>query len=99
MNLTRPCLIIDDLQVLCAAVAQRVVPQGHEHSEDIIRDPRVAQLADQRAAEYEPLADAERIQGPKSRWYHERRASISLLQDSMWATIHARDSGGNGKGV
>lgn len=33
-------MIIDDPHVLRDAVAEHVVPQGHEHSEDIVRDSK-----------------------------------------------------------
>ncbi len=73
-NLMRPCIIIDNPRVLREAVAKHVVPQGHEHSEDIIRDSRVVQWVDQYAAHFQQLTDPEwerMINDPTSRWYHE----------------------------
>ena len=93
LNLMRPCMIIDNPHVLRDAVAEHVVPQGHEHSEDIIRDSRVVQWVDQYAAEFARLADPEwerTIQDPKSRWYHEGQAYRSLFQRSIRAAVGLR---------
>ena len=80
---TFPCMIIDNPHVLREAVAEHVVPQGHEHSEDIIRDPRVVQWLDEYAAELARLADPEwerTIQDPNRRWYHEGEAYKGLFR-------------------
>ena len=82
-NLMRPCMIIDNPQVLREAVAEHVVPQGHEHSEDVIRDPRVVQWMDEYAAELARLADPEwerTIQDPKSRWHRDGEAYKGLFR-------------------
>lgn len=82
-NLMRPCMIIDNPHVLREAVAEHVVPQGHEHSEDIIRDPRVVQWVDEYATELARLADPEwerTIQDPNSRWYRDGEAYKGLFR-------------------
>ena len=82
-NLMRPCMIIDNPHVLREVVAKHVVPQGHEHSEDIIRDPRVVQWVDQYAAHFQQLTDPEwerMINDPAGRWYHEGPAYKGLFE-------------------
>ena len=71
-NLRRPCMIVDNPQVLRRVVAEHLVPAGHEHSEDIVRDPRVVAWADAYSARLkaltDPLWEAE-IADPSNRWY------------------------------
>jgi hypothetical protein len=38
-DLRRPCMIIDNPQVLRKVVEEHLAPAGHEHSEDLVRDP------------------------------------------------------------
>ena len=48
------------------------MPQGHEHAEDILRDPDVMQWMDRYAERMEELTESEwrqRIENPASRWY------------------------------
>jgi MoaA/NifB/PqqE/SkfB family radical SAM enzyme/phosphatidylserine synthase len=73
-NLRRPCLITDHPQVLRRLIDEHLVPGGHEHSEDLIRDPRVSGWLDNYAQRMADLTDAEwekRINDPSDRWYRE----------------------------
>ena len=82
-NLLRPCMIIDNPRVLREAVAEHIVTQGHEHSEDIICDPRVVQWVDRYAARFKELTDPEwerMINDPRNRWYREGPAYKSLFK-------------------
>jgi len=71
-NLKRPCMIMDNPQVLRKVVNEHLVPQGHRHSEDIIRDPEVVEWIDRYAEEFRELTDPvwlELIEDPTYRWY------------------------------
>jgi len=73
-NLKRPCMIIDNPEVLRNAVHKHVVSAGHTHSEDIIDDPKVIDFVDKYAAEFKALSDPDwekRINDPNDRWYKE----------------------------
>jgi hypothetical protein len=73
-NLLRPCMIIDNPQVLRKLVQDYVIPAGHENADAVIRDPRVVEWADrfskEMAALTEPLWE-KMINDPGSRWYKE----------------------------
>jgi MoaA/NifB/PqqE/SkfB family radical SAM enzyme len=74
-NLRRPCMIIDNPEVLRKLVAQYVVPAGHEHAEDIIWNPNVVEWIDRYAARMKELTEPEwqrKIEDPGSRWYREK---------------------------
>jgi len=74
-NLKRPCMIIDNPQVLRKLVQEHVVEQGHAHSEDIVRDPATAKWVDQYAERFKELTEPEwlkMIENPESRWYKEK---------------------------
>jgi len=73
-NLRRPCMIIDNPEVLREAVDTYMVPEGHKHSEDIIHDPKVVRWVDEYAAAFRALADPlweKDINDPDYRWYKE----------------------------
>ena len=81
-NLMRPCMVIDNPHVLREAVAENVALQGHEHSEDIIRDPKVVEWVDRYAERFRELTDPEwerMLDDPKSRWYRGWTAYRSLF--------------------
>ncbi len=74
-NLRRPCMIIDNPEVLRKLVNEHVVPKGHENAEDIIQDPKVIQWIDQYAQRMEKLTESEwrqKINDASSRWYKEK---------------------------
>ena len=74
-NLKRPCILIDNPGVLRKLVNEYMVPQGHVHSEDIIRDPRVAEWVDDYSRRFKELTEPEwlaMIEDPSSRWYKEK---------------------------
>jgi len=73
-NLKRPCMIIDNPDVLRKLVDEHLVPQGHEHSEDIIHDPKVVAWIDRYAERFKELTDPvweAQIRNPSDRWYKE----------------------------
>ena len=73
-NLKRPCMIIDNPDVLRRLVDEHLVPQGHEHSEDIIHDPKVVAWIDRYAERFKELTDPvweAQIRNPSDRWYKE----------------------------
>lgn len=53
-NLRRPCMIVDNPQVR-EVVAEHLVPAGHEHSEDVVKDPKVVAWADDYSAQFKAL--------------------------------------------
>lgn len=74
-NLKRPCMIVDNPQVLRRLVHEYLVPQGHAHGEDIIDDPAMVNWVDRYAARLQELTDPgweETISNPNSRWFRER---------------------------
>lgn len=81
-NLKRPCIILDNPHVLREVVDEFVPPQGHEHCEDLIRDPRIMQWVDNYAARLEELTEPawlEMIENPASRWYRENKEYKNLF--------------------
>ena len=71
-NLRRPCMIIDNPQVLRRLVSEYVVPEGHARAEDIVRNPGIVQWIDRYAERMEQLTEGEwrqKIEDPASRWY------------------------------
>jgi MoaA/NifB/PqqE/SkfB family radical SAM enzyme len=82
-NLRRPCMIVDNPLVLRKAVAEHLVPAGHEHSEDIVKDPKVVAWIDDYAAHFKDLTDPiweRQILDPKDRWYKEGREYKNLFR-------------------
>jgi MoaA/NifB/PqqE/SkfB family radical SAM enzyme len=73
-NLLRPCMIIDNPQVLRKLVEQYAIPAGHDKADAIVREPQVVSWADAYAARMaeltEPLWEA-MVNDPGSRWYRE----------------------------
>ena len=81
-NLMRPCMIIDNPQVLRETVAQYIVPEGHAHSEDIIRDPHVVEWVDDYSERFKALTDPlwESQRGdPGNRWYRQKSEYKNLF--------------------
>ena len=73
-NLRRPCMIIDNPEVLREVVDSYMVPEGHKHSEDIIHDHKVVRWVDEYAAAFRALVDPmwdKDINDPTYRWYKE----------------------------
>jgi MoaA/NifB/PqqE/SkfB family radical SAM enzyme len=91
-NLRRPCMIVDNPEVLRELVDTYMVPQGHEHSEDIIHDPKVVDWVDDLAAHYRALVDPmweKEINDPSNRWYKEKEEYKNLFR-SWTATPQAK---------
>jgi MoaA/NifB/PqqE/SkfB family radical SAM enzyme len=93
-NLRRPCMIVDNPQVLRKVVAEHVVPAGHVHSEDIITDGKVVAWIDDYAARFKRLTDPiwqARIQDPGDRWYKEGQEYKNLFRFKPKAEAQPRD--------
>ena len=98
-NLKRPCIIIDNPQVLRSLVDQFMVPQGHPHSEDIIRDPVVAKWVDDYAEKFKELTESEWLRvitNPDSRWYKEKDEYKNLFTFGKMGGTRERTSGAAG---
>ena len=82
-NLKRPCMILDNPEVLRAVVREHIAPAGHPHAEDIVLDARVRAWADQYAARMEELTEREwqrTIDEPASRWSREKDEYRNLFR-------------------
>ena len=82
-------MIIDNPQVLRKLVEEHLVPAGHEHSEDLIRDPAVMAWIDRYAERFRELTDPaweREIADPTFRWYREGADYKRLF--------HFREAGG-----
>jgi len=82
-NLMRPCMIIDNPQVLRDTVEEHFVPAGHKHSEDIIRDPQVVAWVNDYADRFQALTDPmweRQIGDPENRWYREGKEYQDLFR-------------------
>jgi MoaA/NifB/PqqE/SkfB family radical SAM enzyme len=95
-NLKRPCMIIDNPQVLREVVQTYLVPQGHEHSEDLIRDPNVVKWIDRYAEEFRKLTDPvweQQINDPEDRWYKNGKEYHNLFWFQRQAEARAHTTG------
>ncbi|MBZ5616768.1 MAG: radical SAM protein [Acidobacteriia bacterium] len=82
-NLKRPCILLDNPQVLRRLVARYLVPHGHEHSEDLIRDPAVVLWVDAYAERLKEITEPEWqhiICDPTNRWFKDRTEYKNLFQ-------------------
>ena len=70
-NLRRPCMIIDNPEILRNAVHKHVAKEAHEGSEDIINDPKVMDFIDNYSAKVKELTEEEWVRDintPGFRW-------------------------------
>jgi len=82
-NLRRPCMIIDNPEVLREVVDTYMVPEGHKHSEDIIHDPKVVEWINDYAARFGAIVDPiweKEINDPSNRWYKEGQEYKKLFR-------------------
>ena len=82
-NLKRPCMIIDNPDVLRNAVHKHFVHAGHTHSEDLINNPDVVKWIDSYSTQFAALTDPEwdeRIKNPNDQWYKEGDLYKKLFQ-------------------
>jgi MoaA/NifB/PqqE/SkfB family radical SAM enzyme len=82
-NLRRPCMIVDNPQVLRRVVAEHLVPAGHVHSEDVVAEPGVVAWIDEYAARFKTLVDPlweAQTADPADRWYREGREYRNLFR-------------------
>ncbi len=73
-NLKRPCMIIDNPEVLRDLVDEYGVAPGHDHSESIVHDPEVIEWVDNYSRDFKELVDPvweKQINDPDNRWYRE----------------------------
>jgi MoaA/NifB/PqqE/SkfB family radical SAM enzyme len=95
-NLRRPCMILDNPEVLRSAVNEHIV-KGHEHSEDIVRDPGVVAWVDSYAARLRELLDPgweKEIADPKNRWYKEGAEYKGLFETRVKRPARPRPAKG-----
>jgi MoaA/NifB/PqqE/SkfB family radical SAM enzyme len=109
-NLRRPCMIIDNPEVL-RGLADTYLAQGHVNSEDIIRDPKVVKWVDDYAAQFRELVDPiweKEINDPANRWYKEGREYKDLFRFKAKAADGSKNerarekriaAGGDGQGT
>ncbi len=74
-NLMRPCMIIDNPEVLRKVVRQYIPEQGHRGSEDIVCKEQTVRWIDNYAKGFKDLTEdewLEEINKPDSRWYKEK---------------------------
>lgn len=93
-NLRRPCLIIDNPAVLRRLIDEYLVPEGHAHSEDIVRDPGVVEWIDAYAERMKDLTEADwlaTIEDPASRWYKEKPEYKNLFRFKKCRPIRRSD--------
>lgn len=84
-NLKRPCMIIDNPQVLRDIVRKHQAASGHTHAEAIVSDPDVIQWVDRYAQEFAALTDPEWekiINDPENRWYKNGPEYQELFHDN-----------------
>jgi hypothetical protein len=84
-NLKRPCMIMDNPQVLRKVVDEHLVFQGHQHSEDIIHDPDVVEWIDRYSERFKDLTDPvwlELIEDPDFRWYKHGKEYEGLFDST-----------------
>ena len=82
-NLKRPCMIIDNPQVLRDAVDRHVIPSGHAHSEDLIHSGEVKDFIDDYARRMKELTEEEWqeiMADPSQRWYREGKDYRELFK-------------------
>jgi hypothetical protein len=82
-NLRRPCMIVDNPRVLRKVVAEHLVPAGHDHSEDLVKDPAVVAWVDRYAERFRELTDPiwrAQIEDPRDRWYKEGQEYKNLFR-------------------
>ncbi len=82
-NLKRPCMIIDNPAVLRSIVDEYVVPEGHEHSEDIIHNEDVVKWIDDYSQRFKELVDPvwlKMTEDQDSRWYREKPEYKNLFR-------------------
>ena len=82
-NLRRPCMIIDNPEVLRNAVHKHVAKEAHAGSEDIINDPSVIKFVDEYSARVKELTEDQWIKDTKSegfRWNRDEERFRKLYE-------------------
>jgi hypothetical protein len=81
-NLKRPCMIIDNPQVLRDLVHRFLPEGGHTHSEDLVSNPATIAWVDDYADRFKRLTEPEwleTIDNPESRWFKEKNEYRELF--------------------
>ena len=82
-NLRRPCMIIDNPEVLRNAVHKHVATEAHAGSEDIVNDPKVMSHIDKYSEKVKELVDPgweEDISTPGFRWNRDEERYKKLWE-------------------
>ena len=82
-NLKRPCMIIDNPQVLRDSVHRCGAVSSHARAEVIVSDPVVVKWVDEYAKEFAALTDPKwekMINDPNNRWYREGQEYKNLFR-------------------
>ncbi len=82
-NLKRPCMIIDNPQVLRDSVHRCGAVSSHARAEAIVSDPAVVKWIDRYAEEFAALTDPEwekMINDPNNPWYREGQKYKKLFK-------------------
>ncbi len=82
-NLKRPCMILDNPEVLRDTVRSHLAVSGHAQAEAIVSDPAVTRWIDSYAEEFAALVDPEwgrTINDPNNRWYKEGQKYRNLFK-------------------
>lgn len=82
-NLRRPCMIIDNPDVLRNAVHKHVAKEAHQGSEDIVNDPEVMKFIDNYSARVKDLTEDEWIKDmntPGFRWNKDEERYKKLFE-------------------
>lgn len=81
-NLKRPCIVIDNPEVLRRLVREHGVQPSHPGADAVVADPDVAAWVDAYAARFRELTEPEwlaMIADPESRWHREKNEYRNLF--------------------
>ena len=90
-NLKRPCMIIDNPEVLRHAVHEHIVHPGHPSGEDLIDDEEITTWIDRYAHSYAQITDPiwlEMINNPDSPWYKHKKKYQQLFSKRENCLLH-----------
>ncbi len=101
-NLRRPCMIIDNPEVLRNAVHKHVAKEAHAGSEDIVNDPKVMEFIDEYSEKVKALTETgweKDTNTPGFRWYKEEPRYEKLWEFKSDEEIPATVKNEEGKPV
>lgn len=97
-NLKRPCMIIDNPEVLREAVADHRADSGHRYSEAIVADPGTIGWIDRYASRFKELTEPlweKQISDPADRWYRNGPEYRTLLETARSRLETGQAAGGH----